>query len=44
MSTLKKSLSAFDFETENPGAAGDGQQIVTKQRKMKLPKDPEAPK
>ena len=42
MSTSEKSLPAF--ETENPGAVGDGQQIVKKQRKMKLPKDPEAPK
>jgi len=44
MSTLEKSLPAFDFETENPGAVGDGQKIVKKQRKMKMPKDPEAPK
>ena len=44
MSILEKSLPAFDFESENPGAAGDGQKIVKKQRKMKLPKDPEAPK
>ena len=44
MSTLEKSLPAFNFETENPGAVGDGQKIVKKQRKMKMPKDPEAPK
>ena len=44
MSTVEKRLSVFTFETENPGSAGDGQKSVKKQRKMKLPKDPEAPK
>ena len=44
MSTVEKRLSVFTFETENPGPAGDGQKSVKKQRKMKLPKDPEAPK